>query len=63
MNLKKVPINWLSLGNRTSPKSGTPRKAIDPWNACLNYCYAVLETRVRQQCVLCGVDPDLGILK
>lgn len=59
---RKVPGNWLNIGNRTSPKSGGPRKAIDPFNACLNYCYAVLETRVRNSCVTNGVDPDFGIL-
>lgn len=61
-NLKKVPVNWFAIGNRTSPKSGGPRKAIDPFNACLNYCYAVLETRIRNFCVVNGIDPDFGIL-
>ncbi|SFH40425.1 CRISPR-associated endonuclease Cas1 [Desulfotomaculum arcticum] len=61
-NFKKIPVNWLCIGNRTSPKSGGPRKAIDPLNACLNYLYAILETRVKNSCVINGVDPDFGII-
>jgi len=58
----RIPQNWLTLGNRTSPKSGSPRKAVDPFNAGLNYCYAVLETMVKQNCLLTGIDPDFGII-
>lgn len=60
--LKKVPVNWLAIGNRTSPKTGGPRKAIDPFNAGLNYLYAVLETRIRNSCIINSVDPDFGII-
>jgi len=59
---KKTPSNWLSIGNRTSPKTSSPRKAIDPFNATLNYLYAVLETKVRQTCIVNNVDPDFGII-
>jgi len=62
LNIKKIPINWLGIGNRTSPKSGGPRRAIDPFNACLNYLYAVLETRIKRSCIINGVDPDFGII-
>lgn len=57
-----IPANWLTIGNRTSPKTGSPRKAIDPFNAALNYLYAVLETKVRFTCLVNNVDPDFGIL-
>lgn len=59
---KKIPVNWLTIGNRTSPKTGGPRKAIDPFNASLNYLYAVLETKVKQTCVMNNIDPDFGII-
>jgi len=59
---KKVPVNWLAIGSRTSPKSGGPRKAVDPFNACLNYLYAVLESRVKRACLMAGIDPDFGII-
>jgi CRISPR-associated protein Cas1 len=59
---RKIPANWLAIGNRTSPKTSSPRKAIDPFNACLNYLYTVLETKVRQTCLIDNVDPDFGII-
>ena len=59
---RKIPANWLAIGNRTSPKTSSPRKAIDPFNACLNYLYTVLETKVRQTCLINNVDPDFGII-
>jgi len=58
----KIPVNWLTIGNRTSPKTGGPRKAIDPFNASLNYLYAVLETKVKQTFIMNNVDPDFGII-
>jgi len=59
---RKIPVNWQTMGNRTSPKTKSPRKAIEPFHACLNYLYAVLETRVRQTCLINNVDPDFGII-
>jgi CRISPR-associated protein Cas1 len=59
---KKIPPNWNTIGNRSSPKTRSPQKAIDPFNACLNYLYTVLESRVRLYCMSNNVDPDLGVL-
>ncbi|MEM3442255.1 MAG: CRISPR-associated endonuclease Cas1 [Candidatus Bathyarchaeia archaeon] len=59
---KKIPLNWLAINDRTSPKTNSPRKAIDPFNAGLNYLYAVLESRVRKSCFINGIDPDFGII-
>lgn len=59
---RKIPVNWQTIGNRTSPKTNSPQKAIDPFNACLNYLYAVLESKVRQTCIINNVDPDFGII-
>lgn len=57
----KLPACWLTINHRTSPKTGSPRKAVDPFNACLNYCYAILETMVKQNCISQGIDSDFGI--
>lgn len=58
----KLPTCWQRIGGRSSPKTGSPRKAVDPFNAILNYCYAVLETMVKRNCISQGIDPDFGIL-
>jgi len=57
----KLPACWQRVGGRSSPKTGGPRKAVDPFNAGLNYCYAVLETMVKKSCISQGIDPDFGI--
>jgi len=59
---KKISTAWQHIGGRTSPKTGSPRKAVDPFNACLNYLYAVLETKVRQACIMHNIDVDFGII-
>ncbi|MDA8336474.1 MAG: CRISPR-associated endonuclease Cas1 [Peptococcaceae bacterium] len=59
---KVVPEHWQAIQNRTSPKTGSPRKAIDPFNACLNYLYAVLESRTKYFCIKNKIDPDFGII-
>lgn len=59
---KKIPVNWLAIRNRTSPKTSSPRKAVEPFNAGLNYLYTVLETKVRNTCIINSVDPDFGII-
>ncbi|SPF51592.1 hypothetical protein SBF1_5150004 [Candidatus Desulfosporosinus infrequens] len=58
----KIPNHWRTIGNRTSPKSCSPRKAIDPFHAGLNYLYAVLETKFKRSCFINGIDSDFGII-
>lgn len=58
----KIPLNWLTIGNRTSPKTKSSRKAIDPFHASLNYLYTVLETKTRQTCFINNIDPDFGVI-
>lgn len=59
---KGIPEHWLTIGQRTSLKSKSPRKAINPFHAGLNYLYAVLETKLKQECLYNGLDPDFGLI-
>jgi CRISPR-associated protein Cas1 len=59
---KNVHDHWKVIQFRASPKSGSARFAVDPFNACLNYLYAVLESRVRFACMTHRIDPDFGVL-
>ncbi len=38
------------------------RPALDPFNACLNYCYGMLYPMVEKACILAGLDPFVGFL-
>lgn len=62
-NLRRVPEHWLSFGARTSPLSGfSPRVAVNPINAILNYLYAILESETRLAISAMGLDPGIGFL-
>jgi hypothetical protein len=53
----------LSFGSRTSPLSGfSPRLAVNPINAILNYLYAVLESEARLAIAAMGLDPGMGFI-
>jgi CRISPR-associated endonuclease Cas1 len=57
----RVPDHWLRFGQRVSALSGSPRLAINPANAMLNYLYAILETEARIALLVVGCDPGIGI--
>jgi len=58
-----VPEHWLTFGSRTSPLSGfSPRLAVNPMNAILNYLYAILEAETRLAITTMGLDPGMGFL-
>lgn len=62
-DLPRVPEHWHSFGSRTSPLSGfSPRLAINPMNAILNYLYAILEAETRLAIAAMGLDPGMGFL-
>jgi CRISPR-associated endonuclease Cas1 len=62
-DLPRVPDHWLSFGSRTSPLSGfSPRVAVNPINAILNYLYAILESETRLAIAAMGLDPGIGFL-
>ena len=60
-DLKRVPDHWLMFGTRQSPLSGSPRLAVNPPNAILNYLYAVLESEARLAAAALGLDPGMGM--
>src|SRR2546428_7720000 len=58
----RVPDHWRTFGARISPLSGSPRLAVNPPNAVLNYLYALLESEARLAAAALGLDPGLGVL-
>ena len=50
------------FGSRESPLTGSPRLAVNPPNAMLNYLYALLESEARLAVTALGLDPGLGIM-
>jgi hypothetical protein len=58
----RVPAHWRVFGARISPLTGSPRLAVNPPNAILNYLYAVLESESRLAAAALGLDPGIGVL-
>jgi len=58
----KIPVHWLTFGQRNSHLNNGPRNASTPGNAMLNYLYAILESETRIAVITQGMDPGLGIL-
>ena len=59
---KRIPDHWRFFGARVSPLTGSPRLAVNPPNAMLNYLYALLESESRLAAASLGLDPGLGVL-
>jgi CRISPR-associated endonuclease Cas1 len=62
VDVRKIPEHWKVFGTRISPISGSPRCAVNPPNAVLNYLYAILESESRLALAAVGLDPGLGFL-
>jgi CRISPR-associated endonuclease Cas1 len=60
--LPRVPEHWRVFGPRSSPLTASPRLAVNPTNAILNYLYAVLASETRTAAAALGLDPGLGFL-
>jgi CRISPR-associated endonuclease Cas1 len=60
--LRRVPQHWRVFGARRSPLTGSPRLAVNPANAMLNYLYAVVESEARLAAVAVGLDSSMGLL-
>src|SRR6267378_807974 len=60
--LRRVPRHWQIFGTRESPLTNSPRLAVNPANAILNYLYAILEAEARLAATALGLDPGLGVL-
>lgn len=58
----RVPEHWRIFGTRKSPLTGSPRLAVNPPNAMLNYMYALLESEARLAAASLGLDPGVGFL-
>jgi CRISPR-associated endonuclease Cas1 len=58
----RLPDHWRVFGSRVSPLTGSPRLAVNPPNAMLNYLYAVLESESRLAAAALGLDPGIGVL-
>ncbi len=58
----RIPAGWKTIGPRSSPLTGGPRRATTLAHAVLNYCYALLEIETRVALLTVGLDPGLGLL-
>jgi len=61
-DVKRVPQHWQHFGARVSPLTGSPRLAVSPPNAMLNYLYAILESEARLAAAALGLDPGIGVM-
>jgi CRISPR-associated endonuclease Cas1 len=59
---RRTPAHWLAFGTRVSPLTGSPRLAVNPSNAILNYLYSLLESESRLAAASLGLDPGVGML-
>jgi hypothetical protein len=59
---QRLPQHWRSFGAQVSPLTGSPRHAVNPPNAILNYLYAVLESECCLAAAALGLDSGLGVL-
>lgn len=62
---RPIPDDWYLIGPRQSAnggKKGKNQRASHPFNAMLNYTYAILESHVRTQIIAEGFDPSIGYL-
>jgi CRISPR-associated endonuclease Cas1 len=61
-DLRRVPDHWRTFGTRISPLTGSPRLAVNPPNAILNYLYSVLESEACLAATALGLDPGIGLM-
>jgi len=61
-DLARIPDHWKVFGSRISPITKSPRLAVNPANAILNYLYAILESESRLALATLGLDPGIGVL-
>jgi CRISPR-associated endonuclease Cas1 len=60
-DIQRVPDHWRRFGGRSSPLTGSPRLAVNPPNAMLNYLYALLESECSLALAALGLDPGIGV--
>lgn len=59
---RRLPDHWRTFGTRKSVLTGSPRLAVNPPNAMLNYMYTLLESESRLAAAAVGLDPGIGVL-
>jgi CRISPR-associated endonuclease Cas1 len=62
VDMPRVPDHWKKFGSRMSALTQSPRLAVNPPNAMLNYLYALLESEARLALASLGLDPGIGVL-
>ncbi len=62
VDVPRVPEHWKTFGSRMSVLTQSPRLAVNPPNAMLNYLYALLESEARLALAALGLDPGIGVL-
>lgn len=60
-DLSRVPDHWRRFGTRISPLTGSPRLAVTPGCAMMNYLYALLEAEASLAARALGLDAAMGI--
>jgi CRISPR-associated endonuclease Cas1 len=60
-DLPRVPEHWRTFGTRISPLTGSPRLAVTPGCAMVNYLYALLEAEASLAARTLGLDAAMGI--
>jgi len=59
---RRTPAHWRVFGTRVSPLTGSPRLAVNPPNAILNYLYSLLESESCLASACLGLDSGMGVL-
>jgi CRISPR-associated endonuclease Cas1 len=62
VDVPRIPEHWKTFGGRMSALTQSPRLAVNPPNAMLNYLYALLESEARLALAALGLDPGIGVL-
>ena len=60
-DLPRIPAHWLTFGTRISPLSGSPRVAVTPGYAMMNYLLALVESEASLAARALGLDAAMGI--
>lgn len=59
---KPIPDTWRTIGSRNTGENRRNRFAWHPFQAMINYAYAVLESKVRIETARIGLDQSIGFL-
>ena len=60
VDLPKIPERWRTVGDRHSALSASPKKAVTPVHAMVNYAYQLAEFEAQIALRALGLDPQLG---